>query len=259
MLKLIKYELLHSYRTFVLTFACFLGFSTVVAYLTKDIDYYGNGFVFVSYIILMAVIFVALFVSIIHQFYKSMYSRSGYLTLTLPVNTYEIIIAKIISSIIWFFVGLCVLIVGYSIYYGIQNCQNLGEYVNTIKDMIALINSENDYHLFKKLLEFVMSLVLYINNVYFIVTLVHTKFFRRNRLIWGIGLFLVLSIGINFFYDLLNIHDGMLSASTMLINVALGVGGYSGSSLAFVITNIFQIIVFFVLTIYLIDHQIELD
>ena len=56
-------------------------------------------FVFVVSIIGVTLMSVIMMIS---RFYKNLMTDEGYLTLTLPVTTHELIISKIITSIVWF-------------------------------------------------------------------------------------------------------------------------------------------------------------
>ena len=83
MLKLLKYEMIQSYRQYFLTLGIFL-ILCVLAPLLPD---------FISQVLSSLMIFamlgisIAVLVNVITNFNRSMYKRPGYLTLTLPVST----------------------------------------------------------------------------------------------------------------------------------------------------------------------------
>ena len=108
MLKLLKYEMIQSYRQYFLTLGIFL-ILCVLAPLLPD---------FISQVLSSLMIFamlgisIAVLVSVITNFNRSMYKRPGYLTLTLPVSTEKLVGAKFIGSLIWVFVSSIVLSLG---------------------------------------------------------------------------------------------------------------------------------------------------
>lgn len=58
----------------------------------------------VIYILILIALSVVTTIYLIVRYYKSMFSREGYLTLTLPVSNTTIFLSKIMISVIWFFI-----------------------------------------------------------------------------------------------------------------------------------------------------------
>ncbi len=63
------------------------------------------------YIFVLLSIMVATLIICIIRFYKNMLGSQGYLTFTLPVKTYEHILSKGITSVIWFLISSVVVII----------------------------------------------------------------------------------------------------------------------------------------------------
>lgn len=255
MLKLIKYELIHSYRTFTLAFLIYLGFSAIlpIIYKNDEIDL-GFGLLFFGYGTLIIVLMISLFITIIYQFYKSMYSKNGYLTLTLPVSSYELIAVKAISSLIWFIIGMFVLAFGFVIFAYIESDQSLITLFTEIGDFIK---NSFDFTVIADFFEYILAILVFILNVYFVVTVVHTCLFRKRRLIWGFVIYIVLNMLINFIYGLF----GAIPSSTLLISTSIISNVLIDSESMVVVNflNVLQVIIFYCLTTYMLDHSIELD
>ena len=58
-----------------------------------------------SYVVVIIGIILMTYYVVIIRYYRSIYGNEGYLTNTLPIETYEIILAKLITFISWFIVN----------------------------------------------------------------------------------------------------------------------------------------------------------
>lgn len=68
---------------------------------------------------LMVALGISTLFLIIRRFKNSVYDRQGYLTLTLPVNQHQIILAKLTGAIIWSFLSLVTLALSFAIIVGL--------------------------------------------------------------------------------------------------------------------------------------------
>lgn len=55
--------------------------------------------------ILIAALFLSTFVLVINRFRSNIYGRQGYLTMTLPVNSHQLILSKLVASLVWYFLA----------------------------------------------------------------------------------------------------------------------------------------------------------
>ena len=115
--KLIKHEFRATLRTMlpvlcvVLVLSLLAGLSLPL-FMHTDISFVRIflALLFASiYTGIVALVVVALVV-MINRFYKNVLCEEGYLTMTLPVSTHEIIWSKLIVSFVWFFVTALVVI-----------------------------------------------------------------------------------------------------------------------------------------------------
>ena len=141
MLKLMKYEFIHSMRTFFIAFVVFLagcillpffmdGFLTSLPIVSVV---FGLGFSF----LIIGILF-ALFISIFVNYDRSMFKRPGYLTLTLPVSTTELILSKVLTTMIWLIIAMFVMVLGFSMMAVVvsvrENAFNLSRIFNTLSN-----------------------------------------------------------------------------------------------------------------------------
>jgi hypothetical protein len=125
--KLLKYELktvgkwYFALNAAVLAISIFLGFSIKsFAEYAQDSTYIDNNVssqlilfcLVLVFGILVAGAWIATFFIIIRHFYKNVFGREGYLTLTLPVSSHQIILSKLLASFIWVVFNSVILIIG---------------------------------------------------------------------------------------------------------------------------------------------------
>lgn len=252
MLKLMKYEFIHSMRTFAVAFAVFLIACFVFPLTMHMTELYNIPFVFgflaIGSSFLVLGISIALYVSIFINFYKSMFQKSGYLTLTLPVSTKEIIFSKFLTHIIWLFVGTLILFLGVLIAIFeigiIEDGMSLVELIDVLKQGIHVFFACFQNEPLESLREicsgiFIIgsALAFGISMCYFSLTLTHTKWIRKHRLLLGIVLYFILCFVIQYFVgSLFHINDIIQSLSLCLFSIGFLFG-----------------------TVYLIDHHIEIE
>lgn len=125
--KLLKYELksvgkwYFALNASVIAISFFLGFSikALETYAQTRSEISSTHFtqlipIILSLIfgILVAGAWIATFVIIIRRFYKNVFGREGYLTLTLPVSSHQLILSKLLASLIWTVFNAIILAIG---------------------------------------------------------------------------------------------------------------------------------------------------
>lgn len=113
--KLLKYEIKAAGKWYLLLYAITIILSPLLGigvsnWLRTSLESTTSIFTLSDSIYSLAIIvLVALVVSlgiatlflVINRFYKNIYGREGYLTLTLPVNSHQIILSKLVAALIW--------------------------------------------------------------------------------------------------------------------------------------------------------------
>lgn len=257
MLKLMKYEIIHSVRTFMTAFGIFLVACVLFPFLVNmdriDAMPFFTLFMYFGISFLIVGIGIALFVSIFMNYNQSMFKRPGYLTLTLPVSTTELIISKVLVTMIWLLIAYFVLIAGVLlmsfISYLIHNSFTISMLINGMKSIFQHIYNSvfnNPWSFFEDVFSVVSLLIFLVSSIYFSLTLTHTKLVKNHRMLIGTIVFFVLLFIIQyilsfFFQDIefIAIRTQMQFIQMliyMLIGIALTIG-----------------------TVYIIDHHIEID
>ena len=107
--KLLKYEIKHSARYTAAIYLATLAIAAVsVIALFFNSTWLGVMSCFMLYFAGIASVIVTL-VSVIKNFYDTLYSKQGYLTFTLPVKCSTILLSKIIVSVLWIVIGFLVM------------------------------------------------------------------------------------------------------------------------------------------------------
>lgn len=253
MLKLMKYEFIHSLRTFLIAFAIFLAACLLYPFIMnlKNIANMPVIFMFMTFGFgfLIVGIVIALFVSIVLNYYRSMFKKPGYLTLTLPVSTTQLIVSKMLMSIIWVIIGGIVLILGMSLFIMITGITSESIAVSEVSSIILYFLKsvwrsfmDDPRWYLSQCLQLVSSLCMLVSTIYLTLTFVHTQWVRKHRGLIGIILYFVLVFVIEYIV-------GMIFGDTVELwqqNIE---------------SLVYLCIAFCCLygTIYFIDHHIEIE
>lgn len=242
MLKLIKYELIGSYRQYLLTFLIFIIGCIIIPLLPSGMGELISGF----FMMALFGIVISIFVNIILSFNNSMFKRPGYLTLTLPVSTNQLIISKVIGAFVWSTIAGIVLLIGMIILMFIVTNTSIGVLFEAIGELIRAF-TVNIPLLLQELLIMITSTAALILSFYFTVTLTHTRFIPKYKTFIGIVGYFIVSMVL-----------GYIISTPMIAEFMSSLDG-TGYFLMQMIVNIVMIVGFFYGTKYLIDRQIEVE
>lgn len=113
MFKLMKYEIQGTYKTILGILALVYIFITGIYFFISDIESitnFGAAFLGLSYLVLFGTALTTV-LYIVNSFKKELYEDRGYLTFTLPLTGNQIIGAKLIVALWWFFfLGLAIVL-----------------------------------------------------------------------------------------------------------------------------------------------------
>lgn len=242
MLRLLKYEIIQSYRQYLITFAIFL----ILCALTPWMPDFISGILMTLIVIAFMGISIAINVNVILNFNRSMYKRPGYLTLTLPVSTNKLVIAKYLGSLIWVFVGYLVLLVGIMILIFLVGDISFGQLLEG-GNIIVKIMSENIGDFVLHLVDFLTGISAMILSFFFTITLTKTKYIPKYKTVLGIAVYLlglVVIANILAFSPVSNFISSLTYEQSVIFEI--------------ITVGIFALILYF-LTVYLIDHKIEVE
>ena len=234
MLKLLKYEIIESYRQYLLTFVVFL----MLCAIAPLVPVFISNILSILVAIAFTGIFIAIFLNVIISFNRSMYKRPGYLTLTLPVRTENLIGAKLIGSLIWVVISTLVLLIGIMILVMATGEVSLLEVIELTRNSFTYIVD----HLGNIVMEFVNAMIAMatiILSFYLVITFTKTKFVPKYKTVSGIALYFI----------------GWILIANLLMKLPIA----SDDMLVSIALCIVLSVIFYIATVYLINHQIEVE
>jgi len=93
--------------------------------------------IFVYFALIVAVIAMT-FIIIIQRFYKNLLGDEGYLMFTLPVKTWQHIISKLLTSVMWIILSAIIIVSSILILLNIDNLfSELGRLISTARDIMG--------------------------------------------------------------------------------------------------------------------------
>lgn len=242
MLKLLKYEMIQTYRQYLLTFGIFL----VLCILAPLLPDFISGILSTLVIFAFMGISVAILVNVINNFNRSMYKRPGYLTLTLPVSTEKLIGAKFIGSLIWVFVSSIILSIGIMVLMFLVGDIRIDSIFQVVKELFSIIGDNFGYVMIS-LLEMVAMTSSMILSFYATITLTKTKYIPKHKTVVGIILYVVVLFA-----------GSSLFVWPPISSFFAGLDANSGQWFM-IVFNLILAVGFYFLTVYLIDHKIEVE
>ena len=249
MLKMLKYELIRMFRNYSYVFIIYLALSFLLPFISNGQSYQVTGWA-VSIIVFMIIgISISVYISIIVDFWRSMFGKVGYLTLTLPRSNGEILLTKLMTAIIWMtftslmiILGLFLMVLGTGVLSGI----NLFSLFSDLSDLIKIIFSDISKAIGITVLYIISVTILQIMIFYTCMSISNTKIVRNHRLVIAIIFFFV----INWCYSFARISLGIDSGNIFDLT------NYMWSEIA--ANTVITMISFFV-CVYILDNHLEMD
>ncbi|MBF0778824.1 ABC transporter permease [Streptococcus cuniculi] len=214
-----------------------------------------EGVVLTAIIIGFAIVIAGLFLStlflIINRFRKNVYGRQGYLTMTLPVNSHQIILSKLTTGFVWSLLSgittiLCLSILFFIAFAPTLN-ENLGEVMRALNKayqeltMLAEMNL-GLYYIISLIVGTVNSILL----IYFAISL--GQLFKDHRTLLAVV-----------FYFAINFVEGILSFVLLA-----SMGGYVGApmpaySILTIILSLLLSVGYYFGTYYIMTNKLNLQ
>ena len=202
--KLLKYEIKHSARYTATIYLATLAFAAIsIIALVANSTWLGVMSCFMLYVAGIASVIITL-VSVIKNFYDTLYGKQGYLTFTLPVKCSTVLLSKLIVSVLWIIVGF--LVMGATLFVIFLYAKDKSEGVfDTFADAFA-ISGIMEYipsglviaeALIVVAILAILTVVTYVGYVFFVVTVANTGKFQSHPKLFGGLLFLAIFSVVN--------------------------------------------------------------
>lgn len=204
--KLLKHELRHTarYHSAILTASLIATVAMGLSLIFKA-DSVLSMAMFPLIIVAFAVIIVSL-TSVIKNFYETIYSRQGYLTLTLPVKCSQLLISKVLISFFWIIVSYIAAFLPFTfIFIHIKkqlDADNMtDELVQSFLEFLPSTGSIAVIVIFFVITSLI-SILSYVGYVYFSVTLANTRLLSKHPKLFGVLVFIAIHIIVGILTDL---------------------------------------------------------
>lgn len=195
--KLIKNELKHSARYTMSIYIAVIVISAVMGLsLLSSATWMGVMSCFALYAAGFIAVIVTL-VSVIKNFYDTLFGRQGYLTLTLPVKCSSLLISKVIVSFIWIIASFALMALTFIMIFFYAKEKSSGYFsmfseavsVSGILEMLPSASTVISFLLMAALWA-VITIFTYVSFVYFTVTVANTRILQSHPKILGGLIFL---------------------------------------------------------------------
>lgn len=271
--KLFKHELKSSYRTFMFAYTAFLLCTLLLAISGKlnliPISYevgtlqgessgslnmasswinFLLGVLVILYVLTMVIVMAVTCVNIVRGYKKSMFDHDAYLTHTLPVAQWQLLLVKVLGALTWIFASFLVSMLSYAVLILMALSEELGRgwypFLEFMKELVSYGFTHKELYIV--LFVILADLTQIITLIYCIINLMHSAYVHRYRTVIGIVLFVGVCLcqsGLeNVIADI-----GLLPHDDMMQNLvaALYYVGYSA--------------LWFFASVYLLKHKMEVE
>ncbi len=145
--KLIKHEFKATGRMFLLLYAFIVLLTPVFSLFFRLAD--GNhplqvtvgGLSIFGYVLMCVAVFFATYIFIVMRYYRTLATSEAYLTFTLPVNTHQIIISKVLVAFVWSCTStllFIISIISMTFISGIWTFDDAGEFLSLLFDVLSM-------------------------------------------------------------------------------------------------------------------------
>lgn len=142
--------------------------------------------------------FILTAVVVLTDFHKSLYGERGYLTFTLPVKSWKILLSKVLVSTIWFVIALAALFGSMWVTVVVLKEEVLGENYDTIMGLISQFStvkiSSFVASVVAKIIVFFVEFAFFTVTIFFTSTLANTRPFQKRSVLWTIVLFIPIAV-----------------------------------------------------------------
>ncbi len=258
-LKLIKHDILNSWKDFGLSYLLGLGLA-VLLFISKIPGETNIIFsLFVSLLMLglgLAVTIVSIR-ALIRLFYSSLYTQDPVLTWTQPVSSTWVLLSKVIVGFIWSLVSI-VFIVALMAIFLLLVSQDTVEGLQMIYDMFSEYISVDPSVQIVYIVSFVASYCLQAATILLVGAIANSSWIRQHRNILAVAFFLIIYFTITNIISLVS-RGGPIVISTFGSSIYVGLSNGLGSALLFYCGYIVLSAVLFLLGKLVIDHKLEIN
>lgn len=218
-----------------------------------------------------ACMFVLTAVVVLTDFHKTLYAEQGYLTFTLPVKSWVILLSKIIVSTVWFVIALAAFFGSLWVTGLVIKEEVLGDNYDVI---MSVLSQFSDFSISSIIVSIVIRIIMYFIQfafftitVFFTSTIANTRLFQKRSILWTIVLFIPISVIVskvasfiddNIVFSLFYIGDKIQLVTNNLKYAQLVAGGNAPIDIASVFVYLAIGIGLFFATHYLMSKKVNI-
>lgn len=208
--KLLKHEIRHSARyTMAIYGAAFAAMAVTGLSLLFDSGWLGAISCGILYVIGFAAVVTTL-VSIIKNFYDTLFARQGYLTLTLPVKGSELLVSKVLVSFLWIVASFVIMGLTFFVIF-LYGKERSGGTMDSMWEIVSMSGILDMLPSKMAIFQFIAVVVVlaiatiltYVGYVYFTVTVANTRLLQNHPKLFGGLIFFGIMGFVNFLGNLL--------------------------------------------------------
>lgn len=190
--KLIKYDIRSTWRDFVgIYLAILLGvifLPLLFGFVNSSVANILAGFLVMGIIISTIVIMIIMLFQI---FNTNVFSKEGYLTMTLPVRGSELVVSKLVVSTMWIVLTGIVSMLGILIF--AWNTAPMGDFIPALKRALSFLSGKEYFAIALIFIAMITTILKEIAKLFLACSVAHLKQLGRFRVLLGIVSFFALS------------------------------------------------------------------
>lgn len=192
--KLIKYDIRSTWRDFAGIYMSILLGVIIVPLLFNNVSYQLVNMAagFMAFGIVVAVI-VVMITNLFKIFNTNVFSRQGYLTMTLPVTSGQIVISKLIVSSMWIVLTGLVSVIGLFIFAMIITPATIPQLAEGLQKLFNLLDGHGILTIILLILAMIVSTIKEVAKLFLACSIAHLKQLNRFRVPVGILSYFVFS------------------------------------------------------------------
>lgn len=268
--KLIKYDIRSTWRDFTGVYMAILLGVILVPLLLNNVNNQivsmFAGFIATSIVIATIVIMI---VNLFKIFNTNVFSKEGYLTMTLPVTPKQIVISKMLVSVMWIILTGIVSIIGIFIFTLIISPSSISICYDEIQKFLPLLHGNGLLAFIMMIFAIIVSSIKEIAKLFLACSIAHLKQLNRFRIPIGIASYFVFS----WIETLLTQIAGQIAALIPALNQWINQfsaltdpsdfiqfsGLFSGVLAVGILYAFFLTVAFSAGTVWILDRKLDLD
>lgn len=270
--KLIKYDIRSTWRDFAgIYMSILLGVIIVpliINNINNEIVNMAAGFLAFGIAVAVAVVMIA---NLFKIFNTNVFSKEGYLTMTLPVTPTQIVISKLIVSSMWIVLTGVISLIGLFIFVLILTPPtSFMDMATGFQELMARLNGQSTLTIILLILSCILSATKEVAKLFLACSIAHLKQLNRFRVPVGILSYFIFSWMETLIVQIVTLTAGLFSNHlekiiSQLDSITLPdgmdqfLGVFNGVLGIGMVYSLLLIVVFSLGTVWILNHKLDLD